>query len=183
MYFIRHAQSQFNVAFSTTGRDPGIIDAPLTPHGIAQAKLAAKLLQGKQLTRIISSPYTRALHTAHILADALTIKKVHAHALLGERALYTCDVGTAVTRLCTQWPTADFSAIPKDEWWPKTGETQDSIAARVRAFMALEGSSDDAAHTLVVSHWYFLYTLSSHDLENAEIMWRDDKGRFHKTPL
>ena len=67
--FIRHGECDKSGAdergFIGLGRDL----APLTAAGVAQAQAAAEspLLQGCQL--ILSSPYTRALQTAAIIAD------------------------------------------------------------------------------------------------------------------
>src|ERR1039457_5721974 len=64
MFLLRHGQSYFNLHFSETRVDPGIEDPELTPLGAEQAAAAARLLAGAALTRIIVSPYTRALQTA-----------------------------------------------------------------------------------------------------------------------
>src|SRR5579862_5207980 len=64
MYLLRHGQSYFNLHFSSTRVDPGIEDPELTPLGLEQAAAAADELADTMLTRIIVSPYTRALQTA-----------------------------------------------------------------------------------------------------------------------
>ena len=45
MIFLRHGQSEFNLHFTGTRRDPGIIDARLTDLGHAQAREAALALR------------------------------------------------------------------------------------------------------------------------------------------
>lgn len=177
MFFIRHGQSAFNAEFNRTGRDPGIRDAPLTPRGHEQAKGAARHLKGRGITRIIASPYTRALETARAISAELGLPIV-AEPLVGERALYTCDIGTPRTELQKLWPLVDFTRVENEEWWPKR-EGEEDIARRVAAFMALQ-NTDEAKSTLVVSHWYFIFTLSGLDAENAETITRDAGGRFHK---
>src|SRR5580692_8646863 len=64
MFLLRHGQSYFNLHFNRTRRDPGIEDPELTPLGVEQARAAAADLADTALTRIIVSPYTRALQTA-----------------------------------------------------------------------------------------------------------------------
>src|SRR5579863_3163145 len=64
MFLLRHGQSYFNLYFTATRVDPGIEDPELTPLGHTQAAAAAKQLADTPLTRIIVSPYTRALQTA-----------------------------------------------------------------------------------------------------------------------
>jgi broad specificity phosphatase PhoE len=188
MYFVRHGQSEFNVVYSATLRDPGIRDAPITQRGKEQAAGAAHHLKDKHITRIICSPYTRALQTAHIIADFLGIEKLQAEPLAGERCLFTCDIGTPLKDLKRLWPRVDFSRVEtqsggKDEWWPHTHESEEDIQRRVDAFTQMYRDIDDAAATLVVSHWYFIFTLSGKDTENAQIVRKDDRGVFHREGL
>ena len=72
MILLRHGQSEFNLHFSATRRDPGIKDPRLTPLGHSQAEAAAEALAGaREIRRIVVSPYTRALQTAAPLARRL----------------------------------------------------------------------------------------------------------------
>ena len=64
MYLLRHGQSYFNLHFTPTRIDPGIEDPELTELGLGQAEAAAARLADIPLTRIIISPYMRALQTA-----------------------------------------------------------------------------------------------------------------------
>ena len=71
MILIRHGQSHFNLHFGATRVDPGIVDPGLTDEGSRQVAAAADGLRKTDLRRIISSPYTRTLESAAILAEAL----------------------------------------------------------------------------------------------------------------
>ena len=72
MILVRHGESHFNVHFSKTRIDPGIVDPGLTRHGIEQAKSAATAIGSlNRIQRIISSPYWRTLQTAEIIAETL----------------------------------------------------------------------------------------------------------------
>ena len=71
MILLRHGQSEFNLHYSATKRDPGIEDPRLTPLGHEQAEHAAEALANAGVRRIIASPYTRALQTAAPLARRL----------------------------------------------------------------------------------------------------------------
>ena len=64
MFLLRHGQSYFNLHFNKTRVDPGIEDPELTALGAEQAAAAAAQLADVAVTRIIISPYTRALQTA-----------------------------------------------------------------------------------------------------------------------
>lgn len=183
MYFVRHGQSEFNVVYSITLQDPGIRDAPITQRGQTQALGAAHHLRDKNIQTIICSPYTRALQTAGIIADELGIKTMMAEPLAGERRLFTCDIGTPKAQLQTAWPKVDFSRLQKEEWWPAHDEGEADIALRVNAFIQLYGNAPSAATTLVVSHWYFIFTLTSKDTENAQIVRRDARGQYHREGL
>lgn len=68
LVMIRHGEQDYTLTESRGWRGPARELAPLTQRGIAQAEAVAKdpRLQGCQL--IISSPYTRALQTAAIIA-------------------------------------------------------------------------------------------------------------------
>jgi broad specificity phosphatase PhoE len=64
--FVRHGQSQAN--YDKVLAAP---DSPLTDEGRAQAQKAGRELQGKGITRIISSPLLRARETADIIAKEI----------------------------------------------------------------------------------------------------------------
>src|SRR3981081_3891825 len=110
MILLRHGQSEFNLRFTETRRDPGIIDPKLTPLGHEQAAHAAQALAGEGITRIIVSPYTRALQTAAPVARALGVP-VFSNPNVRERYAFTCDVGSPRTDLAMTWPEHDFSVL------------------------------------------------------------------------
>lgn len=68
IWWLRHGESTWNVA----GREQGhLAHPPLTDRGRDQARAAAERLAGRGITRILSSPLTRAQQTAEIVADRL----------------------------------------------------------------------------------------------------------------
>jgi broad specificity phosphatase PhoE len=165
MILLRHGQSEFNLHFTATKRDPGIPDPKLTPHGHAQAAQAAEALRGAPIRRIIASPYTRALQTAAPIARALGVPVI-VNPIVRERYAFACDVGTPRTELARAWPDHDFSAI--DEiWWPPIEEPVDSIAGRARLFRAEMAALPDWSDTLVVSHWGFILAMTGQKLANG----------------
>ena len=109
MLLIRHGQSEFNVHFSRTGIDPGILDPHLTEAGRAQVRDAALALQRSErpVARLLSSPYTRALQTAEILAGVLKVP-VDIEPLVREHAMYQCDVGTVRRQIVRKLAGAEF---------------------------------------------------------------------------
>jgi broad specificity phosphatase PhoE len=183
MILLRHGQSEFNAHFSASRRDPGIVDARLTQLGREQALQAATQLAGQGVTRIISSPYTRALQTAEPLAALLEIP-VMIHPLVRERYAFACDIGTPRAELQQGWPALDFAHID-EVWWPAEEEPADSVISRAALFRAEMAALSDNAGTVVISHWGFILSLTGQSIMNgqwlrydptqappAEITWR-----------
>ena len=93
MFLLRHGQSYFNLHFNLTRVDPGIEDPELTPLGMQQAAAAAEKLANAPLTRIIVSPYTRALQTAQPFLESHHAP-VDIMSEVRERTAFVCDVGS-----------------------------------------------------------------------------------------
>jgi broad specificity phosphatase PhoE len=165
MILMRHGQSEFNLHFTATRRDPGIADPRLTPEGQAQAEHAATALRDRDIRRIIASPYTRALQTAAPLARALGLP-VQINPIIRERYHFTCDIGSPRSVLTEAWPDHDFAHLD-EVWWPAGTEEEHEVQARAALFRAEMAASDDWEHTLVVSHWAFLLTFTGISLENG----------------
>lgn len=174
MILLRHCQSEFNLHFTRTRCDPGIVDPALTADGLIQAQAAADALAEPHITRIIVSPYRRALQTATPIAERLGLK-LTINSLIRERYAFVCDVGSPRSSLERDWPGIDFSGL--DEVWWNDGtdgvdgtpqrESEDSVIARAAAFRTEMAGAPDWRNTLVVSHWGFLLALSGRSLENG----------------
>lgn len=183
MILLRHGQSEFNLLFTQTRRDPGIADPRLTPLGHSQAEAAAVALAGEGLERIVVSPYTRALETAAPIACALGLP-VFVTPLVRERYAFSCDIGSPTSQLARDWPQHDFAHL--DEiWWPQIEEPADSIIGRAALFRAEMVALPNWRNTLVVSHWGFILSMTGISAMNgttmrydptqpppAEIIWR-----------
>jgi broad specificity phosphatase PhoE len=166
MILLRHGQSEFNLHFTATRRDPGIVDPKLTALGHNQAEAAAKALDGEDIRRIIASPFTRALQTAAPLARRRGLP-VLVQPLVRERYAFTCDIGTPRTELAMAWPDLDFSHID-EVWWPAVEEPAPQVEARARLFRQEMSALDDWAHTVVVSHWGFILSMTGRSVTNGE---------------
>ncbi len=175
MILLRHGQSEFNLHFSATRRDPGIVDPCLTELGHTQAADAIRRLAGQRITRIIASPYTRALQTAAPLAEALGVKVV-INPIVRERYAFACDIGTPRTELERAWPEHDFSTID-EVWWPAIEEPAASVAGRAALFRAEIAALPDWSDTLVVSHWGFILSLTGKSVVNGEWLRCDPNDR------
>jgi broad specificity phosphatase PhoE len=165
MILLRHGQSEFNLHFSATRIDPGIVDPPLTALGHQQATQAATLLAGENVSRIICSPYTRALQTAAPIAAALGVP-VRISSMVRERYAFVCDVGRARGELARHWPEHDFSHL--DEiWWPTSEEAEHAVVDRAARFRGEMAALPDWHHSLVISHWGFILALSGRSVPNG----------------
>jgi broad specificity phosphatase PhoE len=168
MILLRHGQSEFNLHFTATRKDPGIIDARLTDLGRAQARHAAEALAGQPIRRIIVSPYSRTLQTAAPVAAALRVP-VFVNPIVGERCAFACDIGSPRTELERAWPAIDFSHI--DEiWWPAMPEPAHAVVDRANRFRAEMAALADWSDTLVVTHWGFVMALTGLSMPNGEWM-------------
>lgn len=166
MILLRHGQSDFNLHFGATRRDPGFVDAKLTELGHLQAAEAAQRMRGERISRIITSPYTRALQTTAPIAAALGVP-VFINPIVRERYKFACDIGTPRTELELAWPQHDFSTI--DEiWWPPIEEPEAFILDRARLFRAEMAALPDWSDTLVVSHWGFILSMTGQRVMNGE---------------
>ncbi len=166
MILLRHGQSEFNLHFTATRRDPGIVDPRLTELGHTQARQAAEQLRDQGIERIIVSPYTRALQTAQPVAAALGLP-VTIDPTVRERYAFACDIGSPRGELEQHWPALDFSAL-RDIWWPEQEEPEASIVSRAARFRTDLAARHDWSNTLVVSHWGFILSLTGQSVTNGQ---------------
>jgi broad specificity phosphatase PhoE len=167
MFLLRHAESFFNLHFSRTRRDPGIEDPELTATGHAQAEAAAEQLARQKITRIIVSPYTRALQTAEPILKRHPVL-VDVMQEVRERFVFMCDIGRHPEWLAARFPHHRFDHLP-EQWWPALRESPEAALERANRFRTLMAARDDHSTTLLISHWSFLLALSGTSLTNAEV--------------
>jgi broad specificity phosphatase PhoE len=172
MILLRHGQSWFNLHFTATRRDPGIEDPELTETGLAQAEAAAVALGAAVITRIIVSPYTRALQTVEPIRQAYPSVKVEVMPQVRERAAFVCDVGSHPEVLAARFPQHEFAHLPP-RWWLEGHEgiePEASVIKRAQAFREGIAGREDAATTLLVSHWAFILALTGVSVANGEML-------------
>ncbi|MFN2450358.1 MAG: histidine phosphatase family protein [Candidatus Baltobacteraceae bacterium] len=140
----RHAETTWNAV----GRYQGRIDAPLSPLGQAQAQALARALREKNIGRIISSPLSRAVHTALPLS-LVTNVPVETDPLLLEIAHGTWEgryrEEIAQTEPVLYW---EWREHPERVAFP-AGESLGSVAERWNAFAR---GFRPHADTLIVTH-------------------------------
>ena len=176
MIVLRHCQSEFNLHFTRTRKDPGIVDPVLTELGERQAEQAALALAGLEITRILVSPYTRALQSAAPVARARGLVPV-VTPLVRERYAFICDIGSPRSALQQRWSDLDFSHLD-EVWWPQESEPEQEVLDRAERFRGEMAVLPDWSTTLVVSHWGFLLALSGNSLENGTFHHVDPNTRL-----
>lgn len=130
LLLIRHAKA--------TGQAP---DAPLTPDGEAEARRLADTLSGAGITRIVSSPWRRAVETARPLAARLGLE-VGTDERLTERVLSGADLPGWMAHLEASFADPDL-ALPGGE---------SGRVARTRILAALAEARDPGGVTAVFTH-------------------------------
>ena len=166
MILVRHAESEWNRHFSRTRIDPGIPDPPLTETGRRQAARLVDRLAEAEITRLVASPYRRALETATILGEALGLA-ITVEPLVRERCVFSCDEGTPPAQLAALWPDLDFAHL-EERWWGVPAETEVSLGRRCAAFRAKTVALPDRSRVAVITHWGVIRALTGQELSNAD---------------
>ncbi|CAM4082240.1 histidine phosphatase family protein [Deinococcus frigens] len=152
---VRHAKA--------TGQAP---NTPLTAEGEMQAQKLAQQLAQHSITRIVSSPWVRAVDTARPLAEALGLK-IETDARLTERVLSGRDL--------PHWQTALKASFALPALRLPGGEF--GAAAKARALAALKDAEDPHGLSAVFTHGNLLALLLGLDyrgwagLRNPDV-WR-----------
>lgn len=147
-YFARHGQTDANIQAVMCG---GEWDIELNEAGIAQAKAATQLLQdtGHNIKTICASPMKRALKTAHILNEALSVPLTVVH------ELREWEVG--------EWSRKPYHQVPNlflGSENPPGGETRQEFQDRIHR--GLLASVQNEGPVLIVSHgcvWHVITKL------------------------
>jgi broad specificity phosphatase PhoE len=154
--FLRHGQAAHNVnaermkgegctydEFLLAMEKDDAFDAPLTPHGIKQARdtatLPGALNAAPGIELVVSSPLSRAIDTADLVFPSLSesvprvciedIREISGKLLNGKRR--------STSELAALYPNWDFSDVPtqEEEQWEKWGSSlETSESTRQRAY-------------------------------------------------
>lgn len=166
MILLRHGETVFNKFFTTKRIDPGIRDPRLTDRGREQAHMVAESLRSVPITRLISSPYSRALETAEIIASTLDVP-IAVDTLVRERCAFSCDVGSSVSKLAVTWRSMNFDHI--DEiWWHEDEEHETEFMDRCRQFRHRMAETADWSTVGVVTHWGVIRAFTGQRVTNCE---------------
>jgi broad specificity phosphatase PhoE len=150
VYFVRHAQSEHNVA--PVFQSP---DSPLSSTGIRQAERIAERVSRLAFETLITSTFQRARETAQIIAR-VTRKQPELSELFVERLrpsrtngkAYTDEKAAAIWR---QWDSSFYTPGTRVE----DGESSDDLIARADKALVFLSTRPERSF-LVVTHSYFL---------------------------
>lgn len=174
VYLLRHGQSTFNAAYSLTGVDPLLFDAPLSELGRQQVTEVANQVSQLNLELIVTSPLTRCLETATRLVDGADLP-ILIQPLLRERLFCSCDVGRHPDLLAADFPTLDFGHLDS-VWWYVAEPDQQSFSIepverfeqRVADFRLWLNHRSESS-ILIVGHADFFTHLIGVKLGNCEL--------------
>jgi broad specificity phosphatase PhoE len=174
IYFIRHGQSEFNAAYRGA-EDPFIFDAPLTALGFQQAAEVRTRMSELNVTRVITSPLTRAIQTAQTIFDGIApIEVRHGH---HELLKYSGDVGRHPDALRADFPQLSFDELP-DRWWHAQDDAEVRVPVepvatfqkRVAGFVAGLADIDTSRETVaIVGHGIAFQEIIGFMLNNCQI--------------
>jgi len=141
LYLVRHCLA--------AGQTP---DAPLTPEGIAQARLLADLLAPLGIDRVVSSPFRRARESIAPLATRLSLP-VETDDRLIERVLSPAPL--------RDWQAHLRRTFDDDDYCLKGGESSRTATARAVAVLD-DARRHPARATVIVTHGNLLALLLRH---------------------
>lgn len=177
VYVVRHGESTFNTRQDRDG-DPLDFDARLTDRGCQQAATVASHIIDLAPDLIVSSPLTRALQTAQIVARGRV--PVLVEPLVREWQLRSCDIGRPASILQHEFPAFSFAHLP-ERWWyedidGESAEPRDVIVEprelffdRVHQFRRWL-QRHPAKNIVVVGHYTFFIYLAKRKLGNCELV-------------
>ncbi|MCX6485609.1 MAG: histidine phosphatase family protein [Rhodoluna sp.] len=150
---LRHGQTDWNVDM----RLQGVSDIPLNDYGREQANTAAEVLSSSTWEMIVSSPLSRALETANIVASKLGFENVDILPELIERSF-----GVAEGLSYDDWKTRYQDGQNVDQ-----AETIAQLDVRANALLELLALKFEGQRVLTVSHGALIRRLI-HIISNGE---------------
>ena len=149
LILVRHGET----AMTVQGRYSGRGDVPLSEQGEAQAMAAAGRVAGisRDVTAVVSSPLSRCMRTAELIAAELGNVTV---TVLPD--LIECDFGDweglTFAEVRERWPAELDSWLDSAAVAPPGGESFRAVAKRVRGALATLQSAYPSGTVVVVSH-------------------------------
>jgi probable phosphoglycerate mutase len=154
----RHGETDWNLA----GILQGWIDVPINDEGRRQARELASGFADSGFVRIHTSPLSRALETAQIIAERLRLPPPTCHDGLKERHFGAVQ-GVLKAELNTADPVLLQQILRRDpDCHFAGGESMDSFADRVLAALEHIAESHLGERVLVITHGWVMDVITRH---------------------
>ena len=133
VYFFRHGETDYNV----TKRMQGWLDVPLNENGIAQAEMLYKKMSNIKMDCVYSSPLSRALDTAKIVAPNTKIitndglKEWNLGVFNGKILHITEEPANTPIDMSADIVNIPLALCSDDNWLPDNGESRKMLKQRV----------------------------------------------------
>jgi probable phosphoglycerate mutase len=155
---VRHGETDWN----TAGVLQGWIDVPINETGRWQALEHAATLMDAGFSRIYSSPLSRALETAEIIAGHLQLAAPTCHAGLKERNFGEIQ-GVPKDELADLNPVLYQQLLKRNPACSfEEGESMDEFASRVLEAVMDIGKTEAGAQVLVITHGWVMDVITRH---------------------
>lgn len=132
-YIFRHGETDYNV----TKRMQGWLDVPLNENGIAQAEMLYKKMSNIKMDCVYSSPLSRALDTAKIVAPNTKIitndglKEWNLGVFNGKILHITEEPANTPIDMSADIVNIPLALCSDDNWLPDNGESRKMLKQRV----------------------------------------------------
>ena len=149
LILVRHAETELTAQRRYSGRG----DVPLSARGLAQARAtAARVVRlGRPVAAVLTSPLSRCVQTAEVLAAALG-----GPVLRPEADLVECDFGEweglTFAEVRSRWPDDLAAWLASSDASPPGGESLSSVAVRSRRTVSRVLGEYPAQAVVLVSH-------------------------------
>jgi alpha-ribazole phosphatase len=143
LFLVRHGQTDLNKVRRYQGR----IDVPLNEAGIGQAQKLALRLSSEPFDKIYASPLVRAQETAKTIHNGRNIDIVSLPELV-EMDFGKLE-GKTYKEIIEVFPAWEPSVF---DFTFAGGENLDSLAIRIKSFVAMLKELDEGSNILVVTH-------------------------------
>jgi broad specificity phosphatase PhoE len=137
-YLVRHGETEWN----RLGRIQGATDIPLNDTGRDQARATGEKMQGRKWDVIISSPLSRALETASIIASCIGLPEPTPVQDIVERNYGEAEGMTG----------PELEAFYPDDTPVPGRETRDAVKVRVLAAMHSIAAANKGKNVIIVAH-------------------------------
>ena len=170
VYFVRHGQSEYNIAEKVLS-----YDTPLTQLGLLQARECRLRCLNLDFQLIFTSPYQRSRMTAAI------INEHKGKPILIDRRFFGYRYPEATIGLEKKNEPSHLEMMSGVEQKYKGGDNYSELQARVAAALTLIEERDEVS-ILVISHGYFLYTVFNLIVFGSDASFTGFERIYHALP-